>query len=243
MYLLLTNKMKFMRKLYLMSIMLMGIMSLLTSCVDGDYYEIYENEDESFMVRNKKGKEVVDLYNYDNYDYSNYPMMEEGGEYNGWHVAECVACCLSNFYPGKSGAWYRRKVIEAQYGCFNMNSYGAYFYSVTRSSGGNLPSGSALTKAFNYAYVIDDHVREKASDIVDKALQGQSISYDKVAVIDAAKRHIAMVDYIHVYQMSGGGYRLTIDVFDQHGFNGAKYTIELNSNRNLTRSDISAFFL
>ena len=37
----------------------MGAITLFTSCVDGDYYDLYEDE-ESFIPRNKKGKDNYD---------------------------------------------------------------------------------------------------------------------------------------------------------------------------------------
>ena len=200
------------KKFFFMSVMLMGLVSLFTSCVDVDCYDLYEDEEDSFIPRNKKGK--GDLNEYDNYDYSDYPLMELG-----WETAECVACCLSQFYPNKSKAWCRRNVIEAQYGCFNMNSYGAYFYSVMNAI--NMPDGNVQNTVLGGTeYYTASYVQY----LINKYGTG-TITCNNVhlALYNVGLGHISRVNSVSISTNSYGGHDVTFTVTDQHGSNTDYY--------------------
>lgn len=227
-----------MRKIYLMSIMLMGLVSLFTSCVDVDYYDLYEDEEDSFIPRNKKGK--GDFNEYDNYDYSDYPLMNDGDiEYKGFFEAECVAYCLSQLYPNKSKQWCRRTVIEAQYGCFNMNSYGAYFYSVMNNSGGNLPNDAVQDILFGPSEQTEKDVESFATLLVDNNVG--SCADSPLALYSKNGRHIAKVNYVHIDELPDGGYYLQFDINDQYVSPRSTYYVELNSAKKVVGTNVECF--
>lgn len=205
-----------MKKIYLLSLMLMGSISLFTSCVDGDYYDLYEDE-ESFIPRNKKGK--------DNYDYSNYPLMN-----SDWQEAECVACCLSQFNPDKSKAWCRRRVIEAQFGSFNMKNYEAYFYNVTHAV--NMPDGNVQNAVLGG--------REYYTDsFVDFLIDYYGIGYvpfcgDNLLLYNKSLRHMARVEGVNIAKNSYGGYDLDFYVTDQYDTCCPKYYAYIRNREFLT---------
>lgn len=199
-----------MKKLYLLSLMLMGSISLFTSCVDGDYYDLYEDEGEFLSPRNKKGKDSFSVVDH------SYPLMTGGEEqYYGWFEAECVACTYNNLVGGdKSNARY--EIIKAYYGCFNDCSYGMYFYAVQNFGCGAGPNIATLRTALsNNGYSLSDL---SFSDVVNSINNG---SFGGKTVILRTSTHVAKV--------SGFEKNTTVDpccnlykfyIVDQYGGNG-----------------------
>lgn len=208
----------------------MGLVSLFTSCVDGDYYDLYDEEEELLSPRSKKGKDVIDV------DFSKYPMMNDGdSEYNGWYRAECVACCYANFYTNGDKAASRYAVIVAQYGKFTKKTYKQYFKEV-QNAGGNLPGASAQNILFGSGNELN--VESFARMVVNNHVMSCQGSH--LALYSDNYRHIAMVNYVHTYNQTDGGYYLYFDVSDQYT-NPQTYYVKLDSALNLTETNIQAF--
>ena len=205
-----------MRKIHLMSLMLMGLVSIFTSCVDGDYYDFYDDEEELLSPRSKKGKDAPG-------DVSGYPLMN-----SDWQEAECVACCYSNIY-GVDKPTARVQVITAEYGEFNDRSYKKYFSSfgaVRRETVYKL-FGSNEVDAESFARMC-----------IEKTSSG-TLTYPKLAVWSSS--HIAKVTALHVSNTSSGGYVVYVDVIDQCGNRPSAYNVVLDSRKYLVSKTCDSF--
>lgn len=208
--------MKFMRKVFLMSIMLMGLVSLFTSCVDGDYYDLYDDEEEISSPRSKKGKDAPG-------DVSGYPLMN-----SDWQEAECVACCYSNIY-GVDKPTARCVVITAQYGSFNDESYRQYFA---------LSGASTRSTVYKIFGTNEKEAGSFAKDCVEHN-SGGTLTFSKLAVL--TPDHIAKVTGVHVYNISSGGYVVYVDIIDQFGNRPSAYNVVLDSRKRLVSSSCESF--
>lgn len=219
-----------MKKLYLLSLMLIGSISLFTSCVDVDYYDLYDDE-EFVSPRTKKGKDVTQ-------DYSNYPRMNEEGEYHGWHKAECVACCYSNIYGVSDKATCRAQAIRAAYGDLNEDTYNTYFDDV---AGLGIPF-CAVPNLFGTSifYVQDLAVFCKQNNV--GSLFWKNVTDKNWVQVSIASEgsgtHVAKVHSLKK-ESHGSGYMVTIRVVDQtnNGKAHKKYHIYLDGDMNYVRHD------
>lgn len=205
-----------------MGVMLMGLVSLLTSCVDGDYYDLYEDE-EIFLPRAKKGKDVVSV------DLSTYPMMDDG-----WYEAECVAICYSNIY-GADAITSRYRTIEAAYNSFNENTYATYFNSVRYSNG-------VPTKAVRKLFGSSTFSVQKLAKFCKANNVGSyySVVGNNWAVLANASSgpgtHIAQVTSLSVTPY-GDEYDVTIRVSDINGTDHPRYHLRLNKDKKFLRDN------
>ena len=101
-----------------MSIMFMGLLSFFTSCVDGDCYDLYDDGEEIFSPRNKKGKDTFG--NINPYDFLGQSYFLE---------AECAACCYQNL-TNCTVSQARRAIIKALYNWVDTETIMQYYYSV-----------------------------------------------------------------------------------------------------------------
>lgn len=163
-----------------LGLILLGLVPLLTSCVDGDYYDLFEDDEELLLPRNKKGKDGQ-AYQIDDYLYTF--LIKEGCE-NGWYFAECAACCYSNF-TGADRFFSRIEVIRAQYGCINNETVGLYSYGVTEDAYGYKISPGALARALGW------HL-ESVRDVADAMYNG-TIDWSKLAIVLDDNSHVAAV--------------------------------------------------
>lgn len=129
----------------LLGVMLMSICPLLTSCVDSDMYEMYD-EDGLFIPRVKKSKDNVGGNNGSSleslYPRSQYPLLYE----SSFFYHECAACAYWNIKKC-SYAEARVAIIRQQYGNLNINTYNTYFNSVNGNKIDDLPIADHLKKA------------------------------------------------------------------------------------------------
>lgn len=210
--------------------MLIGSISLFTSCVDVDYYDLYDDE-EFVSPRTKKGKDVTQ-------DYSNYPRMNEEGEYHGWHKAECVACCYSNIYGVSDKATCRAQAIRAAYGDLNEDTYNTYFDDV---AGLGIPF-CAVPNLFGTSifYVQDLAVFCKQNNV--GSLFWKNVTDKNWVQVSIASEgsgtHVAKVHSLKK-ESHGSGYMVTIRVVDQtnNGKAHKKYHIYLDGDMNYVRHD------
>ena len=207
-----------MKKLYLLSLMLMGSISLFTSCVDADYYDLYEDEEEILSPRSKKGKDMPG-------DLSDCPLMN-----SDWQEAECVAICYSNIYGISDKSTCRYEVIKAEYGKFNKKNYEKYF-EVVQASGVH---ATAADKLFGTT-------RLDAEDFAAKCvgLTGQ-YGVDKIAIWGPGQRHIAKVHSVSMASYSWG-YIMTVYIVDQNPTPHARYSVTLDNNKHLINKDFEDF--
>lgn len=218
------------KKLYLMGVMLMGLVSVFTSCVDVDYYDLYDDE-EFVTPRTKKGKDVTP-------DFSNYPRMNEEGEYNGWHRAECVACCYSNIYGVSDKATCRWQAIRAAYGDFNENTYDTYFNDV---AGLGIPSCSVSTLFGSSTFSVQDLAvfckQKKVGSLFWKNVTDKNWVQVSIAS-EGNGTHVAKVHSLKK-ESHGYGYMVTIRVVDQTNDGKAhkKYHIYLDGDMNYENHD------
>ena len=110
------------KSLLFLGVMLTCAMPLFTSCVDGDMYEIYD-EDGLFISRSKKSK---DLSN-NNGSNTGYPpgFLYE----NKFYPGECAACCYDNYYH-VGYAVARMVIIKQLYGDLSDEHVAEYYNSV-----------------------------------------------------------------------------------------------------------------
>lgn len=136
------------KNLIIRSAILTCLISMFTSCVQSDLYDLYD-EDGFFIPRGKKSKD----YGGGTYtpqtlpSYSLYPLMYEPTFFD----FECGATAVYN-ETGCSMVEARLAIINSQYGGFNGNSYGLYFLSVTGSAKSCVPSGKDLLNSLNSLY-------------------------------------------------------------------------------------------
>lgn len=206
-----------MKKLYLLSLMLMSSISLFTSCVDVDYYDLYDDEEEFFSPRSKKGKDM------DLPDFTNYPRMYEEGEKMGWHEAECVACCYSNIYGESDKAICRWEVIKAAYGEFNDTYYSAYFDAVENSNG--IPD-VAVTNLFGNSEVSPEEIVKYCNDNKVGSDYTNVESEQWIVWAKSSKgigNHVSKIHSLkigpHPVYANYGYYMITIRVEDYNGIN------------------------
>lgn len=208
------------KKFFFMSVMLMGLVSLFSSCVDGDYYDFYDDE-EILSPRSKKGKDMPG-------DLSNYPKLNDG-----WHEAECVACCYSNIF-GADNVTSRLRVIQVAYGSLEEN-YERYFRDVDAYG---VPESAVSSLFGSGTFSVEDLARYCINN------GGGSVSNRNwVAFADASSgggTHVAKVMELSIGSWSRPGYKdITIRVVDQTN-NGAvhnKYHIIVdNHNRYYDKS-------
>ena len=198
----------------------MGSISLFTSCVDADYYDLYEDEEEILSPRSKKGKDIPG-------NLSDYPLMD-----SGWQEAECVACCYSNIYNITDKAACRVRVIEAEYGPFCDKYYKKYFEAV-QSRGVSLSTADA---------VLGSNKLDAESFAAGCVGMSGVFNYPKLAVYGNSFSHVAMVTGMY-FGSTNSGYVMYINVIDQFGPSSARYYIVLDSNKHLVSKDFECFLL
>lgn len=190
----------------------MGCLSLFTSCVDGDYYDLYDDEGEYISPRNKKGKDSPGAYELDGYLYS---FLQSEGCESGWYYAECAACCYSNV-TNSSKFDSRIKVISEQYGCINNETVALYRYGVTSNASGYLISTYALARALGW------NVRT-TYDMASLVANNSDINWNKVAVVVDGLGHVGLVTGAPEVQRLNNGYRWVLTYKDQYGSNNNCY--------------------
>ena len=199
----------------------MGLVSIFTSCVDGDYYDFYDDEEELLSPRSKKGKEIPsDL------DFSDYPKM-----YSDWHEAECVAWCFANLYTHGDAALSRYFVIKAQYGRFKKRTYNKYFDAVDMV-GGDLPGISAQDLLFGPG----SSNEKDLDDFVDQLLTYHGGGgAQRLLLFTNNCRHVLLVNYINIYNRGGGAHEIAFNVSDKDGTRS--YIVIADSNNNITQNN------
>lgn len=226
------------RKFFFMSLMLMGLVSLFSSCVDGDYYDLYEDE-ELLSPRNKRGKDVHGSM----IDLSMYPWMSSDGEYAGWYKAECVACCYSNIF-GADKVTSRMMTILAAYGSFEDN-YSTYFTSVQYSgvptcAVETLFGSSKLYPSEIAAWCVSHNVGSDWRDVQNE----NWVSFADATGGDAGGTHVAAVHSLNLVR-DGDGYLIRIRVVDQNndGIVHNKYQIRLNRHKQFSNTGALHYFI
>ena len=134
------------KNLFVLSAMLTCVVSVFTSCVQSDMYEMYD-EDGYFIPRGKKTKDIGGgTYTPQTLpSYSLYPLMYEPTFFS----FECGATAVYN-ETGCSMVEARLAIINSQYGGLNGNSYGLYFLSVTGGANSCLPTPKDVLNSLNY---------------------------------------------------------------------------------------------
>ena len=202
-----------------MSVMLMGLVSLFTSCVDGDYYDLYDDE-EILSPRSKKGKDIPGPVEVDPIL---YPLM-----ISAWQEAECVACCYSNTFnvDRVTSRWY---VIMKLYGEFDIDSYNDYFYHVRYCNG---VDESVVPELFGNRGFAPEHLVNYCVNNNYEIGKTYSVAdMDWVAFADASSgsgTHVAKVMELSVAPYHIYGYKdITISVVDQTNYGDvhAKYHV------------------
>ena len=189
-----------MKKIYLLSLMLMGSISLFTSCVDGDYYDLYD-EEEILSPRNKKSKDVGGE--------DPYPLMNDGcAEYNGWFKDECAACAYANI-TNCNRYTARLKMIRARYGELNPESYKSYFEGVKDCESGKKPSINNLCSVLGLS--------PKSLDEIATQLENGSLNLSRLLMITQYGEHVSRVTGTSCYNNRSGGFSYTFHVVDQLG--------------------------
>lgn len=226
------------RKFFFMSLMLMGLVSLFTSCVDGDYYDLYDDE-ELLSPRNKRGKDVHGSM----IDLSMYPKMSSDGEYAGWYNAECVACCFSNIF-GADKVTSRMMTILAAYGSFE-DYYDTYFNSVQNSgvptcAVETLFGSSKLYPSDIAAWCVSHNVGSDWRDVQNE----NWVSFAYATGDDAGGTHVAAVHSLNLVP-DGSGYLITIRIVDQKkdGDVHNKYKIRLNQYKQYSNTGALLYFI
>lgn len=215
------------KKFNLLSLMLVGLLSFFTSCVDGDYYELYEDEEELLLPRDKKGKDVV------NVDLSVYTMMDDG-----WYEAECIAICYSNIF-GADVVTSRYRTIEAAYDSFNDVTYATYFAHVMYSNG--VPT-KAVKKLFGSSTFSVQKLAKycKANDVgSDYSVEGNNWVVLANAS-DGPGTHVAKVTSLSL-EPDGDGYKLTVSITDKNGEDHPRYILRLNKNKKFVSQDAAYY--
>lgn len=110
----------------------MCVASLFASCVQTDMFELYDEDYDCFVPRNKKCKESS-LSNP--YDFLNQSTFLEG---------ECGAQLLKNAYPDWSNYQARTAIIKEQYGWVDEQTIRQYYNSVRGSIPDMLPVADAI---------------------------------------------------------------------------------------------------
>lgn len=95
------------------------ITTLLTSCIDGDYFDFYGDENECSLIRRKRSK--------DSEGYAAYP--EQFLEAEQFFSAECGACCYKNL-TGSSNKEARKAIIKQLYGTVTDENIRTYYYDI-----------------------------------------------------------------------------------------------------------------
>lgn len=89
----------------------------LSSCVDGDYYDLYDDENECSVLRKKRSK--------DSEGYAAYPDQFLASEQ--FFYAECGACCYKNL-TGSSNVNARKALISQMHGGVITDEYIRTYY-------------------------------------------------------------------------------------------------------------------
>ena len=208
--------------------MLLGLGSLFTSCVDVDYYDLYDDEEEILSPRSKKGKEVVDV------DLSVYTKMDDG-----WYEGECVAFCYAYYYTNGDKVASRYAVIKAEYDDeFNMDTYNSYFEGV--ENGNDLISGAAQIKLFgdNELYA-DSFVKNLVETYGTQTVYCNSIH---LAIYNTSLNHMSCVNYVEISKNIFGTYKLDFYVTDRKHSCSNLYSATLKKNGTVT-TDVGRFRL
>ena len=200
--------------------MLMGLVSLFTSCVDGDYYDLYEDEEEFLSPRSKKGKDIPG-----DMDFSDYEKM-----YDGWHEAECVAWCYAQLYTHGDAALSRYYVIKAQYRKFKRSTYEQYFAAVDMT-GGDLPGLSAQNKLFGSG----SSNEKDLDDFIDYLLTNHGAGgAQRLLLFTNNCRHVLLVNYVRTYP-NGNMTEVVFNVSDKD--TTTSYKVMVDSNHNITQNN------
>ena len=204
----------------------MGLVSLFSSCVDGEYYDLYEDEEEFLSPLSKKGK--GDLPG--DIDFSDYPMMNLG-----WETAECVAICYSNIFNQPDKAICRWHVIDAAYGGFNETNYYTYFSSVIFSNG--VPD-KAVKKLFGRkTFSVQKLAKYCKANNVGSYYPVVGNNWAVLANASSGPgTHIAQVTSLSVTPY-GDEYDVTIRISDINGTDHPRYHLRLDKDKKFLRDN------
>ena len=221
----------------------MCVISMFTSCVQSDMYEMYD-EDGCFIPRSKKSKDFgggfsnVEIL----YPYSSLPLLYQSTFYE----FECQAQAYKNV-KGCSNAEARVAIILQQYSAVDICSYNIYFYSViTANPDSNIPVGTNLYDALNQDGS-EEWVTLNAQPAVDYIYNSGYNSFLNRKPIVVTRHqgtsfgHVATVTGVGI-STSGGVITYTFYVTDQFG--NSTYTIKTRVNTNkVFYQNLSGFVL
>ena len=139
------------RNIFFMSLMLLGLGSLFTSCVDVDYYDLYDDEEEILSPRSKRGKDTFGS------PINPYQFMSQSTFLEG----ECAATCYQNMMGGSAYA-ARQAIILQHYGFVDSGTIMQYYASVQKVQD-ITPIGETLNRAFE----AHDMTASPTSDLAD----------------------------------------------------------------------------
>lgn len=184
----------------------MGICPLLTSCVDSDMYEMYD-EDGLFIPRTKKNKDL-------NGDNDGYPtdFLSEANYYPG----ECAACCYDNFYHvGYEEA--RKAIIIQYYGKLTKKTIAKYYKRVQNKK--NVPYiAKTLLDALTAK---DSNWKMPEMDVAFKYIVNNGYSCDKQLAL-VVEDHVGMVSEIK-YEENNRYICVYFVIKDQYPSNSTQY--------------------
>ena len=207
----------------------MGLVSLFTSCVDGDYYDLYDDEEEILSPRSKKGKDTGDE--------NMFPLMNDGcSEYNGWFKDECAAFCYAEI-TGCSRFTARMAMIVATYYGFTPQSYTNYFEGVKDGKPGKKPSVDSFKTALGMS--------TKSFDEIAAQLKNGSIDLSSLCMVTDGNTHVSRVIGYSSATNQLGGTCYSFDVVDQIGVHCQYEYIYLcvNSNGDIDTSPLLNCFV
>lgn len=150
---------------YLLSVMLIGLVSLFTLCVDVDYYDLYEDEEEILSPLSKRGKDSFGS------QINPYEFMRQSTFLEG----ECAATCYQNMKGGSAYA-ARQAIIMQLYGFVDSETIMLYYASVQRMQD-ITPTGEVLNRAFES----EGMTASETSELSDYFEEYKTIS-EKVAI-------------------------------------------------------------
>ena len=221
----------------------MCVVSVFTSCVQSDMYEMYD-EDGCFIPRGKKSKDFGGGFSNVEflYPYSSFPLLYQSTFYE----FECQAQAYKN-EKGCSNAEARVAIILQQYSAVDICSYNIYFYSViTANPDSNIPTGQNLYDALN-----QDGSEEWTTLGVQPAIdyiydKGRNSFLNRKPILVARHQgtnfgHVATVTNVDILR-TNGVIKYTFYVTDQFG--SSNYTVLTHYNTNTAGVyDFSGFVL
>lgn len=154
----------------------------LSSCVDGDYYDLYDDENECSFLRKKRSK--------DSEGYAAYPDQFLASEQ--FFYAECGACCYKNL-TGSSNVNARKALISQMHGGVITDEYiRSYYFDIMY-----IPAEVQATHVLNALCLIDsrwsgENVINVVNYLINEANNGRNILTTKDMAVKGTG-HIAKV--------------------------------------------------